>query len=106
MSDAPPRRTAPMKALDVGAGIGRITKDVLLTFCQHVDILESSAHFLDEAVKSLATPEQTKSLRFFHVCPLTFALYQFQSLILSTVTRTACNSSPPSRLKNCTALMP
>ena len=38
-----------LKALDCGAGIGRITKNVLLKFFEKVDLLDNCEHFLKEA---------------------------------------------------------
>ena len=38
-----------LKALDCGAGIGRITKNCLLKFFDKVDLLDNCANFLKEA---------------------------------------------------------
>lgn len=64
------QQTVPIRILDCGAGIGRVTKDVLLPFASHVDILESSAHFLDKAAESCSPLAQAhgKTLRYYQVC--------------------------------------
>ncbi|XP_012534562.1 N-terminal Xaa-Pro-Lys N-methyltransferase 1 [Monomorium pharaonis] len=46
----PPSRTF---ALDCGAGIGRITKNLLLKFFKHIDLVEQNSKFLEEAKISL-----------------------------------------------------
>lgn len=64
-----PERTRPVKALDAGAGIGRVTSDVLLPLFDRVDLVESSAHFLEKAQKASAKwkgiPDKSKGLRFY-----------------------------------------
>ncbi|KAJ7219331.1 alpha-N-methyltransferase NTM1 [Mycena pura] len=47
LNAAPSRRT---RALDVGAGIGRVTADVLLHLVSDVVLLEPADHFIQEAV--------------------------------------------------------
>jgi len=44
---------SPPIALDVAAGIGRVTKLLLSKFCQEVDLLERNTAFLDESLKVL-----------------------------------------------------
>ncbi|CAA6657980.1 unnamed protein product [Spirodela intermedia] len=41
-------------ALDCGSGIGRVTKNLLLTYFNEVDLLEPVSHFLEAARESLA----------------------------------------------------
>lgn len=64
-----PKRTHPAKALDLGAGIGRVTSDVLLPLFDHVDLVESSSHFLEKAQKASARwrgiADSSKGLRFY-----------------------------------------
>jgi hypothetical protein len=45
-TDLPPRRLT--KALDAGAGIGRVAGSTLLPLLDRVDCVETSAHFLDK----------------------------------------------------------
>lgn len=87
----PKKRSSPIKALDVGAGVGRITKDVLLPFCQHVDLVESSSHFLDQAVKDLSVPQVDCSIRFFLV--RTMPNVQQTHSLTNPIPRTACSIS-------------
>lgn len=47
--------------LDVGAGIGRISKLLLSRFFDAVDLVEVTQKFLDEAKKDLANFEQVKN---------------------------------------------
>jgi len=42
------------RALDCGAGIGRVTKDVLLNHFDTIDMVEFNGSFLDEAKKTFA----------------------------------------------------
>ncbi|KAL6045078.1 N-terminal Xaa-Pro-Lys N-methyltransferase 1, partial [Balamuthia mandrillaris] len=49
-------------ALDCGAGIGRITKDMLLKHFERVDLVEPNADFLNKA-KELLSPCQSESHR-------------------------------------------
>lgn len=42
----PPSRTY---ALDCGAGIGRITKNLLLNYFKHVDLVEQNSKFVEVA---------------------------------------------------------
>ncbi|ANB14657.1 Tae1p [Sugiyamaella lignohabitans] len=44
----------PRHGLDVGAGIGRITKDFLSKICDQVDLVEPVKNFVDQAHESLA----------------------------------------------------
>lgn len=57
-----PNRT---RALDCGAGIGRITKNLLIRFFDHVDIVEQDCKFVEQAKKSFL--ESDKPLPFGHV---------------------------------------
>lgn len=50
----PPGKTNKVRALDCGAGIGRITKRLLLPNFSHVDMVELNQDFLDEARHYLA----------------------------------------------------
>ena len=45
-----------LAALDCGAGIGRISEELLLHHFQQVDLIEPSAHLLAEARKRLTGP--------------------------------------------------
>jgi protein N-terminal methyltransferase len=67
-TDLPPRRLT--KALDAGAGIGRVAGSTLLPLLDRVDCVETSAHFLDKAVESSACwpgiEEASKGVRFWH----------------------------------------
>lgn len=45
--------SSKLTALDCGAGIGRVSEQLLLHFCQEVDLLEPSAHLLDTAKRRL-----------------------------------------------------
>lgn len=51
----PPASTHRTRALDVGAGIGRVTSSVLIHLCDTIEILEPAPHFLAEAVKASDT---------------------------------------------------
>merc|ERR1719183_2580669 len=42
-------------AADCGAGIGRVSKELLLQFFQQVDVVEPSEHLLETARKNLKT---------------------------------------------------
>jgi hypothetical protein len=53
--------------LDVGAGIGRISKFLLSRFFDSVDLLEVTQKFLDEAKKDLSGIEQ---IRNFYCAPI------------------------------------
>ncbi|GAQ92664.1 hypothetical protein KFL_010870010 [Klebsormidium nitens] len=44
----------PLRALDCGAGVGRISKNLLLKHFHKVDLLEPARHFLDAARVSLS----------------------------------------------------
>ena len=56
-------------ALDVGAGIGRVTKNVLLKKYNHVDMLEVDQKFLDEAKNSyLAEPQISNRIENMYCC--------------------------------------
>lgn len=46
---------------DCGAGVGRITKNLLLKHFNEVDLLEPARHFLDAARVSLSTTTETAS---------------------------------------------
>lgn len=48
-NDLPPK-LQKTKALDAGAGIGRVTQNTLLPLFDRVDLVETSAHFLQKAV--------------------------------------------------------
>ncbi|KAI3434454.1 hypothetical protein D9Q98_002531 [Chlorella vulgaris] len=58
-------------ALDCGAGVGRVTEQLLLHHCQEVDLVEPSAHLLDAARQSLSTrgardwPRGHKAVNFY-----------------------------------------
>ncbi|KAK9823131.1 hypothetical protein WJX72_000488 [[Myrmecia] bisecta] len=54
MSELRPTRSENFTALDVGAGYGRVTKDVLANFCTDVDLLDASAPLLAAARELLA----------------------------------------------------
>lgn len=43
-------------ALDCGSGVGRIAQDLLLQFCDEVDLVEPSAHLLNKAKQQLTCP--------------------------------------------------
>ena len=51
-----PKRTPgrTLRALDVGAGIGRITGALLLDVCDTVDLLEGASNFVTKAKEQLA----------------------------------------------------
>ena len=48
------RVAPPIRALDVGAGIGRVSRDLLLKLCDEVDMVDGCEKFVREAEKSLA----------------------------------------------------
>ena len=50
------RGTRQLAALDCGAGIGRISEELLLHHFQEVDLIEPSAHLLAEARVRLTGP--------------------------------------------------
>lgn len=50
-------RANQLRALDCGAGIGRITKNVLLKFFNKVDLLDSCENFLKEARNYIGAEE-------------------------------------------------
>lgn len=50
-------RANQMRALDCGAGIGRITKNVLLKFFEKVDLLDSCEKFLKESRNFIGAEE-------------------------------------------------
>jgi protein N-terminal methyltransferase len=50
------------RALDCGAGIGRITKYLLLRFFDKVDLVEQNASFLDEAKNFIGICQKVGSL--------------------------------------------
>lgn len=53
----PPRDAGRTRALDVGAGIGRITDGLLLDLCDQVDLVDGCADFVAQARATLqATP--------------------------------------------------
>ncbi|KAI4368051.1 hypothetical protein MLD38_016659 [Melastoma candidum] len=55
-------------ALDCGAGVGRITKNLLIRYFNEVDLLEPVSHFLDAARDSLSSetfPSENKATNFF-----------------------------------------
>lgn len=59
-------------ALDCGSGIGRVTKNLLLTHFREVDLVEPVSHFLDAARENLAHNEDTdvdghKAVNFYCV---------------------------------------
>jgi len=54
------RRPSNGLALDCGAGIGRVTKNLLLPLFQEVDMVEQSAAFLEEA-KKFVNSERVKN---------------------------------------------
>ena len=61
---------AKLHALDVAAGVGRITKELLLpNGFKHVDLLEQSSTLMASARKKLAKqiPKQGKARSFFEV---------------------------------------
>ncbi|RZF44393.1 hypothetical protein LSTR_LSTR017250, partial [Laodelphax striatellus] len=45
------------RALDCGAGIGRITKNLLVKFFNKVDLVEQDQKFIQEAEKSIGAHE-------------------------------------------------
>ena len=53
------------RALDGGAGIGRITKGFLMKNFSTVDLVEQDGAFLDEAKKSLVSTNHRG--QFFHI---------------------------------------
>uniref|UniRef100_A0A7S0YQQ1 Alpha N-terminal protein methyltransferase 1 n=1 Tax=Polytomella parva TaxID=51329 RepID=A0A7S0YQQ1_9CHLO len=59
-------------ALDCGAGVGRVTRELLLQLFQEVDLLEPSAHLLDSARTNLIdnrsrikAPARNRAVHFF-----------------------------------------
>jgi protein N-terminal methyltransferase len=78
LNPSPPAR--PYRALDVGAGVGRVTSDVLLHLVDHVLLLEPVTQFIQQALATadswpgLAT--KSKSVTFvqgvLQVCCFTF----------------------------------
>lgn len=46
-------------ALDCGAGVGRVSRALLLHYFQEVDLIEPSAHLLEAAKKDLLGPKKT-----------------------------------------------
>ncbi|XP_047330837.1 alpha N-terminal protein methyltransferase 1 [Impatiens glandulifera] len=48
------RRNGKLVALDCGAGIGRVTRNLLIRYFNEVDLLEPVAHFLDTARENMA----------------------------------------------------
>lgn len=52
---AAPTSAARTRALDVGAGIGRVTASVLIHLLDTVEILEPAPHFLAKAVEASPT---------------------------------------------------
>ena len=57
-------KTATMKALDCGAGIGRLTKLLLTTVFDSVDLLEQNPKFVEEAPAYLGTEKAAKVEKF------------------------------------------
>ncbi|KAJ9528733.1 hypothetical protein QJQ45_020634, partial [Haematococcus lacustris] len=53
--------TRKLVALDCGAGVGRVTKELLLPLFTEVDLLEPSKHLLDAAEKSLKNNRKLSS---------------------------------------------
>ncbi|KAH7442338.1 hypothetical protein KP509_03G083400, partial [Ceratopteris richardii] len=49
-------------ALDCGAGVGRVTRDLLIRHFHEVDLVEPVPHFLDTAKTNLVTPSPGLSL--------------------------------------------
>ena len=58
-----------LRALDVGAGIGRVSRDMLLNICDEVDMVEGCEKFVREAERTLdgntARPAQRGRMRRF-----------------------------------------
>ncbi|GAA96743.1 uncharacterized protein L969DRAFT_97092 [Mixia osmundae IAM 14324] len=77
-----PQRTRRMRALDCGAGIGRVTNRVLLPLFDSVDLVEPLEHFVEQAVHdcpawygmhpSSPSPPLAKRVRFFQCGLQTF----------------------------------
>lgn len=65
----PPKYFRPTKALDAGAGVGRVTSDTLLPLFDRVDLVESSTHFLEKARLNSSRwrgiEDGSKGVRFF-----------------------------------------
>ena len=57
------------KALDCGAGIGRVSKLVLLPLFNQVDLIDQTKHFIDNAPNFIG-PELVKKVGKFHCCGL------------------------------------
>ena len=56
-------------ALDCGAGIGRITKNLLLKNFANVDMVDVSEHFIRESFKFLGEQDSERVQRFY-ICGL------------------------------------
>lgn len=56
-------KTKAKLALDVGAGIGRVTKLLLLSFSEVVDLLEQNESFLNSAVEYMGLPDEVSKRR-------------------------------------------
>lgn len=54
-------RNQHLVALDCGAGVGRVTKNLLIRYFNEVDLLEPVSHFLDAARENLAPQNQMVS---------------------------------------------
>lgn len=69
-----PITTKPMRACaDCGAGVGRVSQNLLLHHFQEVDLVEPSHHYIETARKALSAssgqswPAQHKAVNFYEV---------------------------------------
>ena len=72
----PPSRTF---ALDCGAGIGRITKNLLLNHFKHVDLVEQNLKFL-EVAKTYLKSYSTRICNYYPIGNIPVGLYKIQDI--------------------------
>lgn len=67
------------RALDGGAGIGRVTQGFLMKNFSVVDLVEQDKHFLEEAQKNLASTNHRGKFFNIGMPPFTIPLLLFES---------------------------
>ena len=69
------------RALDCGAGIGRVSKLLLLPIFDKVDLVEQNPHFLHEAEQNYLRPDAAKVGHFFPIGLQSFEFTEKYDLI-------------------------